>query len=63
VHTSMVVTSTSEIENQGVTADGVITSRAPNSINNTLTLVSRANKLGTIREYFVVRPSTTYCRA
>jgi hypothetical protein len=51
-HRTMMLVTSNEFENQGLTGEGLQVARAPNSISNTLTFVALGKKLGSIREYF-----------
>ena len=51
-HKSMVMTVAIDFENQGVTAEGSISSRAPNSIGSSTTLLALGKKIGTAVTYF-----------
>src|SRR5262249_42360023 len=51
-HRSMVVSSTLEIENQGMTGEAILFARAPNFAATNITLITLGKKVGAIRLYF-----------
>jgi CubicO group peptidase (beta-lactamase class C family) len=51
-HKSSVATVSIDFENQGVTGEGVVRAKAPNSIGVSLTLMALGKKIGTIISYF-----------
>jgi CubicO group peptidase (beta-lactamase class C family) len=51
-HHSSVTTITLDFENQGVTGEGVISTRSPNSFGSQITLIALGRKIGTVVNYF-----------
>ena len=51
-HKSSVTTFSFDLENQGLTGEGVARAKAPNSVGTSLTLMALGKKIGTIAVYF-----------
>ncbi len=51
-HKSSIITVAVDFENQGVTAEGVVSTKAPNQAGTSVTLMALGKKIGTIINYF-----------